>query len=75
MTLHEAYYAACGADAAWHGELVRIYGKRAGDVRYTKAGRGKSGTLLRDLFTAWSASRDSWHRECDKTRLYPNGAP
>lgn len=55
MTVHEAYYAACAADAAWHGELVRIYGKRAGDVRYTKAGRGKSGTVLRERYDAFRA--------------------
>lgn len=33
------YYAALGADAAWHNALVARYGRRqAGEARYTSAG-------------------------------------
>jgi hypothetical protein len=38
-TLTELYRASLAADAAWQAELERLFGKRAGDVRYTALGR------------------------------------
>lgn len=32
--IHAAYSAACAADEAYQAELVRVYGSRAGDMRY-----------------------------------------
>ena len=32
------YYAAVAADDAWGAELVKLFGKRAGDARYTIEG-------------------------------------
>jgi hypothetical protein len=56
VTIHEhfaAYHAAIAADAAWSAELLRRFGKRAGDVRYTKQGEGEPGSTLRRLYVAW----------------------
>jgi hypothetical protein len=38
------------ADFAWSKALADIFGNRAGDVRYTKEGEGKPGTVLRNLY-------------------------
>ncbi len=46
------YAAAIAADDAWSAELRRQFGKRAGDVRYTKVGKGEPGTELRRLHDA-----------------------
>jgi len=39
-TKFTAYYAAQEADNAWSAELVRVFGKKAGNARYTPEGRG-----------------------------------
>lgn len=39
MTSQEAYDAFVQADKEWQLALTLIFGKRAGDVRYTKEGR------------------------------------
>lgn len=36
--VHTLYRAAIAADQAWHDELVKVFGKRAGDARYTAQG-------------------------------------
>lgn len=63
------YVDACAADTAWQAELVRLFGKRAGDVRYTSEGRGDPGSVLRSLHDefvrATAALRASWSRRCD----------
>lgn len=56
MTKHEAYNAALAADHRWSELLRRYFGKRAGDVRYTKQGEGQPGS---DLHEAWQAFRKS----------------
>ena len=53
MTKIEAYRAAVAADDAYSAELRRLFGKRAGNVRYTKAGTGEPGSDLRLLHDAW----------------------
>lgn len=54
------------ADHAWGRELVALFGRAAGNVRYTKQGRGEEGSQLRQLYTerteaqrAWDAARDA----------------
>lgn len=42
------------ADNAWQAELVKRFGKRAGDVRYTKEGKGEEGSNLRRAYENWS---------------------
>jgi hypothetical protein len=49
---HSLYRAALLADAAWSEELYRLFGNRAGDVRYTKQGAGAPGSKLRRLCNA-----------------------
>ena len=39
MTLQELFSAFVQADTAWQQELEKLFGKRAGDVRYTAEGR------------------------------------
>jgi len=44
------YRAAVQADEAWSAELHRLFGKRAGDVRYTRQSEGEPGSELRRLY-------------------------
>lgn len=44
--------AAYAADDAYSAELRRLFGKNAGDVRYTRRGAGEPGTELRRLSDA-----------------------
>lgn len=48
------------ADNAWSRELVRLFGKRLGDVRYTKEGKGEPGSVLRSLYEARDTQRKLW---------------
>jgi hypothetical protein len=49
---------AIAADDAWQAELVRLFGKQAGDKRYTNEGKGEPGSELRRLHDAF---RDCGH--------------
>lgn len=53
--------AALRADNAWSAELARLFGKHAGDVRYTLAGKGDEGSKLRELHDARMAAHAAWH--------------
>ncbi len=44
------------ADDAWGAELRRLFGKHAGDVRYTQRGKGEPGSELRRLHDAKMAA-------------------
>ena len=55
---HAAYHAAVQADEAWHAELVHLFGKKAGDVRYTSAGRGEPGSRLNMLYLAFQEASE-----------------
>jgi hypothetical protein len=57
---HELYYAAVHADHAWGVELRRIFGKNAGDVRYTIQGEGTPGSTLRALYDARCVAEAAW---------------
>lgn len=52
------------ADDAWGAELRRIFGKHAGDARYTKEGKGANDSQLRQLYDAREVARIAWDRSC-----------
>lgn len=58
-TLRNLYLASVDADNAWQAELVRRFGKNAGDVRYTE--KGQSGPILGPLFQNARRAADAWH--------------
>lgn len=60
-----AWRRAMETDEAWSKELVRCYGKDAGDVRYSDIGRGTAGSHLRALFNARMEAQEAWHAEVD----------
>ena len=49
-------------DAAWQAELVRQFGKQAGDKRYLPEGKGAPGSALRTLYAARDAARIIWEQ-------------
>ncbi len=53
------------ADNAWSAELGRLFGKRAGDVRYTKQGKGEPGSVLRATHDEFCRTRDAWYKAID----------
>lgn len=54
------HVAAQTTDDAWSAELQHLFGKRAGDVRYTLEGRGEIGSELRRLYEAREAARRAY---------------
>ncbi len=52
------YHAFAAADAAWQAELERLFGKNAGDIRYTLEGR--SGPTLFQLYAEVRRTNDAW---------------
>jgi hypothetical protein len=56
--------AAQATDDAWSAELGRLFGKHAGDVRYSLAGRGDEGSELRRLYDAFRDANEAWAVEC-----------
>jgi hypothetical protein len=54
------HIAAQATDDAWSMELQRLFGKRAGDVRYTPQGKGGPGTALRAAYEAREAARKAY---------------
>ncbi|MBS4051278.1 MAG: hypothetical protein KGZ69_08745 [Methylomonas sp.] len=66
------YDAAMKADAAWQAELVRLFGKKAGDVRYQPAGKGQEGSELRRLYLEFRRTSDAlqaaWEAVWDEAR-------
>ena len=59
----EKHRYALETDQAWQAELVKVFGKRAGDMRYVKAGRGELGSALRAAYEARTAAQEAWHAE------------
>ena len=62
-----AYLAFKAADEAWSAELERLFGKRAGDVRYTKEAQGRftnenGREELGRLYLAFDKARMAWGR-------------
>jgi hypothetical protein len=54
------HVAAQTTNDAWSMELKRLFGKRAGDVRYTAQGKGDPGTELRRLYDAREDARKAY---------------
>ncbi len=52
--------AAQSTDDAWSAELQRLFGNRAGDVRYTLQGKGDPGSDLRRLYDARENARRAY---------------
>jgi hypothetical protein len=69
---HEALAAFRAADDAWGDALYAAFGKRAGDVRYTPAGKGEEGSELRRLYKVRDAAHIAWDRAYG---LDENGSP
>ena len=66
MIVHEAYRAFLTADDVWQAELVKVYGKRAGDARYTS--EGKATSRLAELHKAFQEAGLAW-----RERMVSNG--
>jgi hypothetical protein len=86
MTTENLYSIALAADEAWSAELHRLFGKNAGDVRYTRRGHGEPGSELRRLHDAklaadealrasCAASRALWMLEHERAKAVRNGEP
>jgi hypothetical protein len=60
-TYKQMYQEALAADDAWQAELVRQFGKQAGNKRYTKEGKGEPGSELRRLHDTFRECNDAWH--------------
>ena len=58
--MDEAYRQFLDADRAWSAELRRLFGKRSGDVRYTKQGEGAPGSDLNAAYTAFIETGNAW---------------
>lgn len=56
---HDEYEAFVAADAAWSAELEHLFGRRAGDVRYTVEGR--TGPTLAPLHAEFCRADAAWH--------------
>lgn len=80
MATENLYAVALAADQAWGDELRRLFGKNAGDIRYTKRGQGEPGSELRRLHDAklaadaalrasCAASRALWMLEHNRTKV------
>jgi hypothetical protein len=59
----ELHRKALETDQAWSIELQRLFGKRAGDVRYTKQGKGEPGTALHAIWQAREAADIAWNAD------------
>lgn len=60
-----ARQAALRSDNAWQDELNRLFGRNAGDVRYTKAGRGEPGSTLSMLYSDFKTAQERLRRLLD----------
>jgi hypothetical protein len=71
--LTDAHREAWLTDERWGRELHRIFGNRAGDVRFTPAGKGAPGSHLRALHDARMVAQAAWDAEIQATRRYRGG--
>lgn len=62
MTTQEesAYAVWLAADTAWHDELKRQFGSRAGDIKHSARGHGLPGSRLFKLYTAYRKASDQY---------------
>lgn len=62
------YADAVNADNAWSAELEKLFGKRAGDVRYTEEGKGRPGTALNRAYLHWKEVSARWRNVMERNR-------
>lgn len=55
------YYACIAADDAFHDALVKVYGKRAGDMRYRS--EALQHAAIAAAHQAWHEAGDAWRAE------------
>jgi hypothetical protein len=73
MATHEQLYnEALAADKAWQTELEKLFGKHAGDVRYTSQGKGAEGSELRRLHDTWTERNAALGAYCMSTEACGN---
>jgi hypothetical protein len=58
-------------DNAWQEQLEKQFGKRAGDIRYRKEGRGEAGTALNVTYLEREAARVAWENTWVKRDVSP----
>ena len=63
---NDEFQAYLAADKAWSTELERLFGRNAGDVRYTK--EGCEGPTLAPLYAEYVRTGDAWRRTIAKAR-------
>ena len=68
-TIHDFYFAAVDADEAWQRELARLFGKNAGDVRYTAKGSGSYGTELNRKYLDFLRATSEWRTAIDNHKV------
>lgn len=61
----ELHRNAMATDKMWQIALEAQFGKKAGDARYTAAGKGEAGSGLRSAYDARTSAQTAWHAECD----------
>ena len=66
MTEYDEFKA---ADHEWSAELKRLFGRNAGDVRYTKQGEGEPGTTLNACYLRFRRANDAWLEWVRSTRV------
>lgn len=66
LAVVEAREAFQRADDAWGAKLRQLFGKRAGDVRYSPQGKGDPGSVLRALYEAREHARIAYDRACGR---------
>lgn len=62
----DEYRAFIVADEAWSAELERLFGGKAGDIRYTAEGR--TGPTLTPLYAEFRRACEAWHAKQEGTR-------
>jgi hypothetical protein len=68
MGIQDLYQTALAADHAWSAELQRLFGRNAGDVRYTEQGR--TGPTLAPLYEEFRRTSAAWREAVEATHIY-----
>jgi hypothetical protein len=66
MTIHQAYQAFKQADEQWSAALKRVFGKQAGDKRYTID--GETHPACAEAYKAFKQTGNAWRRLMDESR-------
>jgi hypothetical protein len=60
--VREAYIAWEQADIAWQADLQRVYGNRAGDMRYTREGHSHPECI--ESYRRFCETGEQWRQAC-----------